>query len=302
MSWYRRGVPPLELLVAFEAAARLSSFTAAAAELAVTQSAVSQRIRALEAHLGAKLFDRGHRAVRLTAAGRDFQNGVAAALKHLLAASVAVRRSEDAPRLRIAADQSVAEIWLAPRLPAFRAAHPGLTIDLFVSDRVEECLGARADAAILHGDGSWAGQDCALLFDDEIFPVCAPEVAAGVPDLEALLGAALLDLDYEQWDWMNWSVWLTEVGAPVEKPPIAVRSTSYPLLIDAARRGLGVALGWRCMVADDLSAGRLVRPVDAAVRTGLGYFLLTPHNVPATPGLAAFRAWLQSVLGGPDHR
>lgn len=272
-----RHLPPLDLLRPFEASARLRSFTAAAEELSVTQSAVSQRVRTLEKMLGVRLFHRRHRAIDLTAEGRELLNGVRAALQHLSAATYSLRQSERRPRLKLAADTSMAAFWLQPRLTSFLSRGSPCAIDLTVSDSEAELL--EADVAVLHGEGSWSGFAAHMLFPDEIFPVCSPGYLRQQPIemLDDLLKADLLDLDYTHWNWMNWSIWLTEMGLDPSSARVLVRTNSYPSQIDAARAGLGVALGWRCLVDEDMRTGRLVQPVAHSMRTAYGYHLLIRH-------------------------
>ena len=167
-------LPPLDNLIAFEAAARLLSFTRAAQELNVTQAAVSQQIRNLEQVLGLKLFERVHRAVRLTAAGREYQHTVSASLRHLASATGDIRLSQTQPRLTLGCDQSIAALCLVPRLAEFQALHREVAIRLVASDKTADCLGEDIQVSIIHGKGDWAGYDCQMLFEETVFPVCSP--------------------------------------------------------------------------------------------------------------------------------
>ncbi|MEQ9257517.1 MAG: LysR substrate-binding domain-containing protein [Roseovarius sp.] len=273
-----RSTPALSLLEPFEAAARLGSFTRAAEELSVTQSAVSQRVRKLEDMLGAPLFTRHHRTIALTDDGRELLNSVTVALRHLTSSLNAVHRPGGRVRVKLGTDTAMAGLWLPRRLQEVLAADPALDIDLTVSDVEEDVL--RADVAILHGAGTWPGFEARLLFADEIFPVCAPSYLARHPVAEAadLLRADLIDLDYVHWNWANWSIWLTETQLDAAQARILLRTNSYLAQIDAARLGLGVALGWRDVVADDLARGTLVRPVTESIASGFGYHVLTRHG------------------------
>jgi DNA-binding transcriptional LysR family regulator len=295
MQRFGKALPPLGLLVAFEAAARSSSFTLAAEELNVTQSAVSQRIRNLEEHLGVALFERGHRYVHLTAAGREFYNSVSLALTHLVGSADRVRENDNAPTLNIATDQSVATLWLLPRLSQFQEMHPEICIRLVASDNEERCFQESVQVAVVHGEGSWPGYDCVAFFEEEIFPVCSEAYLNSLPEEMTLAGLSkvlLIDLEYEHWNWMNWGIWLTEMGLHHPARQEVLRSNSYPLLIDAARRGQGVALGWRHLVDDDLLSGALVCPVKKSVRTRHAYHLVRRHNAAAPPEAEAFFDWL----------
>ena len=293
----KTALPPLDLLAPFETAARHGSFTKAASELNVTQSAVSQRVRTLEDCLGVALFDRTHRRISLTAAGRELLNGTTVALGHLRAATESVRRSEALPRVKMAADSSIADFWLMPRLARFRDAYPEAAVDLTVSDRETECLAA--EIAILHGAGDWPGFESTRLFGDEIFPVCAPGYLERRPIRSAddLATADLIDLDYAHWNWMNWSIWLTEQGVEAAAAKRFFQSNSYQAVIAAARHGQGVALGWRHFIDADLESGRLVRPIPERVTTAFGYFIALRSD--AQKQARTFARWL--ICSRPGH-
>lgn len=269
-----RHLPPLDLLQPFEAAARLGSFTRAAEELSVTQSAVSQRVRKLELLLDIQLFKRRHRAIELTPEGRELLNGVKAALQHLTAVTHSLNQRDTRPFLKLAGDTSIARLWLLPRMQSFLAQHEGLGIDLTVSDDEKEVLSA--DVAVLHGDGDWPGFVARHLFADEIFPVCAPDYLERNPMVapKDLLKVDLLDLDYVHWNWMNWGIWLTETGIDPAQARILMRTNSYMDQLDAARMGMGVALGWRHLVSEDLQNGTLVRPIPDSIDSSYGYYVL----------------------------
>jgi len=293
MDRLRPYLPPLDLLVAFEAAARLLSFTAAAAELHLTQAAVSRQIRMLEDDLGRKLFVRAHRRVQLTTEGREFQHVVTLALRHLARAAADLRQVGTDARLTVATDQSVAALWLVSRLPRFRQAHPDLPVRLIASDVDTDCLADGIDVAILHGDGSWRGYDATLLLDEAVFPVCSPgylERHGPIDNAADLVRVTLIDLDDEHWNWLNWRIWLTERQAPVGDDIERIRINAYPLVVQAARDGLGVALGWKHLVNPYLDDGSLVRPIDDSVETAFGYHLLVPA-VGRSPAARAFCEW-----------
>ena len=295
MQGLKSKLPPLDPLVAFEAAARHSSFVLAAEELHVTPSAVSQQIRSLETRLGVSLFERGHRSVQLTAGGNRFYNSVTTALMHLVNASNDVRAAEGAISLEIAADTSVAALWLMPRLKRFETLRPDISLKLKVTDLEAELLGSPVQVALIHGDGDWRGYVSEPLFAEEVFPVCSPDYLArqgGTMELEELSRATLLDLDYERWQWMNWTIWLTEMGLPLPDSPRRLRTNNYPLMLEAARRGSGVALGWRHLVDDDLASGVLVKPVEDSIATHHGYHLVSPFSQDPEETLVVFRNWV----------
>ncbi len=300
MERLRRTLPPLDPLVAFEAAARLGSFTRAAEELALSQAAISQRIRLLEEHFGTPLFVRAHRRVRLTAAGRSLQHAASPALRQLALASEEVRARRGQARLSIGADQSIAAMWLMPRLDAFRAAFRAraggeISVRVIASDVDEDCLADDIELAILHGAGGWPGREAGLLFAEEVFPVCAPSYLAGAPPLATaadLPDHALLELDDIHWDWMNWRGWLSRAGIHRAAGHEPLRMNAYPLIVEVARAGQGVALGWAQLVDPYLADGSLVRPLAESAVTEFGYYAVWPASGEPDPLAAAFRDFL----------
>lgn len=297
----QKSLPPLATLIAFEAAGRHLSFTKAAAELNLTQAAVSKQIRLLEHDLGIRLFDRSHRSVQLTAEGRDYLHTVVTALTHLQHATRELKAEPAQGRLRVATDHSVADLILMPRLSRFLERQPRTSVHLVVSDSPSRALAEEVDLSILHGDGHWPHHESELLHEEVVFPVCSPDYLARAGGIEVpgdLVAADLIDLDDDNWTWINWRIWLTEHGV---ETPIAGRALTignYPLVIEAARRGLGVALGWQGHVDDDLVSGRLVRPLAAEARTRFGYYLAWPRSRALSSSAATFRDWFKSEVSG----
>ncbi|MBC8036868.1 MAG: LysR family transcriptional regulator [Rhizobiales bacterium] len=289
-----RDVPSLAALVAFEAAGRLQSFTKAAAELNVTQAAVSRQIRLLEDRLGQPLFLRAHRAVELTGAGRDYLHTIVNALAHVSVATRELRISERASRLTVAADQSMAAMWLMPRLKAMRANSPNVGIRLLVSDDDGRCLTGDVDVALMHGEGNWVTHDSVRLFGDEIVPVCSPAYLKSRHTLRHpadLVGEALIDLEDEHWNWLNWRQWLTSHGISIAAGQRGLTVDSYPLVIEAAKRDLGIALGWRGLVDGELAAGRLVAVLKETLETRFGYYVVWPRSKILSPEAKSFIDW-----------
>ena len=297
----KKQLPPLETLVAFEAAARHGSFALAARELNITASAVSQQIRSLESRLNAPLFVRGHRSVTLTDRGHRFQNSVSVALMHLSNAAGEIRTDDSAGHLDIATDTSMAALWLMPRLKKFQAQFPDVSLRLVATDVQADLLSSRFDLALVHGEGNWRGMEAKKLFNEEVFPVCSPEYIEHcgiVIDHNNLARCDLLDLEYEQWHWMNWAIWLTEMELPLPASPRRMNCNNYPLLMDAAKRGSGVALGWRHLVDADINNGALVAPVESVVKTRFAYYLLHSFNDQLSPVAKWFMEWVLDEFRG----
>lgn len=293
-------LPPLATLIAFEAAGRHLSFTKAAQELHLTQAAISKQIRALERDLGVALFSRSHRAVQLTPEGREYLHTVVTALTHIEHATREIKAEPAGGRLRVAADQSVAALILMPRLKHFLGRHPRTALHLVVSDSASRILAEEVDLAILHGEGRWPGHESELLHDEVVFPVCSPAYLAefGKIDTPAdLARARLIELDDDNWTWINWRVWLTEHRVTLPVAGRALSISTYPLVVEAARQGHGVALGWQGHVDDDLASGALVRPLAAEVKTRFGYYIAWPRSRPLSAEAAGFRDWVKGEVG-----
>jgi DNA-binding transcriptional LysR family regulator len=295
-------LPPLDPLIAFEAAARLLSFTRAGEELYLTQAAISQQIRSLEENLQVKLFTRSHRAVQLTNEGREYQHTVAAILKQLAGATMDIQNVEFAQQLVIGCDLSFATQWLSPRLSQLRQLMPAVTLRIIASDDYNESLGSEVQVAILHGDGLWPGFQTLQLCDEEVFPVCSPEFdheLARQDWVSWLLQAPLIDLADSHWNWMNWRLWL---GGNNIDQPLGNRNlqlNSYPLVIEAACAGHGVALGWRYLVDDLLAKNLLVRPIEQSLKTDFGYYCICRDNLENDANVIRFRNWLKQQFSLP---
>ena len=297
MSNLRHALPRLDRLVAFEAAARLGSFTRAADELHRTQSAISHAVKALEEELGTPLFERMHRAIRLTPEGTALHNSVATALNHLGAATRTLRTGRSLSTLRLVTDTAIAHHWLLRRMGALAMAMYEIALELDVTDDIDKL--AAADLAIVHGDGKAPGRHATSLFTEEIFPVCAPEYLerhGPIDTLEDLAQADLIELKYQRWAWANWTIWLTEMGAPEASLHRAFQSDLYTATIEAASAGLGVALGWRHLVDDEVLAGRLCTPLQQSLTTGRGYHLVASPELADTRPVRILRQWLLAEI------
>ena len=288
-------LPPLTALPAFEASARLLSFTQAAKELYVSQAAISRHIRVLEENLGTKLFERFHRRVRLTNEGQRFQHVIAVALDLVENSAREMRGQVVSSDLTIAADLSMAHLWLLPRFSKFRAEHPDIAVCVLASEREDDCLKEGVDLALLYGNGDWPGFNAHLLVHEEIFPVCSPDYLdqrGPITKPSDLLDEVLLDLRGERWDWVDWQQWLVEVGITSPDDMQFIAFNNLPLLIQAACRGQGVGLGWGSLVDDLLDDGTLVKPLDLSIKTGRGYYVISRANVRMSPETQVLFDWV----------
>ncbi|MEO3413475.1 LysR substrate-binding domain-containing protein [Roseovarius sp. CAU 1744] len=275
----RSALPRLDYLVAFQVAAELESFAATAKELNVSETAISRKMKLLEQHFDCALFVRGHRSVRLTEQGRKLLNGITPGLNSISLISQEMMADNTPATVRMSATNSVSSLWLMPRLHKFRQANRNITISLVSSDRDSECLSEDFDLSILRGDGNWPGFDARLLFGETVFPVCAPrylENHVTIPNTGDLLDQALIEVSNNHTEWLNWKTWLAHKGHDPDRVRHSTFVNTYPLAIQAAVDGLGIALGWGHLVDQHLRSGSLIRPLNEEyVRTNSGYYLLT---------------------------
>jgi len=295
MSGRPEPLPPLQTLRAFESAARLASFTRAAHELNLTQGAISRQIRNLEQRLGVALFVRGDRGVHLTPSGVHYRTAIREALDRIARATATVSVSEEAAPITVGTTSAIASLWLMPRLTGFRRAEPTLDIRVLASDRDFERASDEVDLVIEYDRAARTGDGVTRLFDESVFPVCSPEYLRGRPPpagLDDLLDETLLVLDDDHPDWLGWEEWLRAVGVEHRPRRRSVRMNSYPLLLQAAVAGQGIALGWRHLVDDFLATGSLVPVLSTPdVAPGAFYLGVTRPAAPDTP-VARLRDWL----------
>lgn len=286
-------LPSLNGLRAFEAAARHLSFTLAAAELNVTQTAISHQIRRLEEELGIRLFVRQNRALALTPEARDYLPGVRAAFNDLRLATDRLLRKDDDKVLTVSTLASLAAKWLLPRLTAFQESHPGIDVRITTSTSLVDFQRDNVDAAIRYGRGQWPGLRADWLMADELFPVCSPSLLRGDKPLrqpEDLKGYPLLHTSNANSD--DWRLWLTAAGLPADiaRQP-GITFDMIFMTIQAAIDGIGVAMGRTSYVQDDIAKGRLVVPFKIALPADAGFYLVSPEGRREAPKLVAFRDW-----------
>ncbi len=294
-----RRMPPLNALRVFEAAARHLSFTKAAAELNVTQAAVSHQIKALEAHLGLALFRRLPRALRLTEAGQVYLPTIHDALERIARATADLGRDDATGPLKVSTLPSFAARWLVMRLQRFQHLHPDIDVLLTTTRDLVDFSRDDIDVAIRFGLGHWPGLASRFVLREEVFPVCSPALMEGTPSLrrpEDLAHQTLLHDDYL----VTWDAWLAIAGVTGVDAQRGPRFTDSALVLQAAVNGQGVALARGVLAADDLDAGRLVRPFAFSVPGDFAYFLVAPDRSFQRPKVAAFSAWVLTEACAPD--
>ena len=301
-----RRLPSLNALRAFEAAGRHMSFSRAADELHVTPAAVGQQVRALESYLGQTLFVRLNRSVELTVAGQALLPGVSDGFDQIARTMEAFYRRTVRRPLTVSVEPNFGAKWLVRRLDRFRERHPGIEIRLDATSRIVDFTREAVDLAIRYGDGSYPGVRSDVLFEEDVFPVCSPSLLDGRHPLvhpEDLQWHQLLRQDWapNTPTWPDWAMWLQAAGVenvdPTQGPQFA--AGSYSLMMDAALAGQGVALASSVLAADDIEAGRLVKPFDLGMHQSLRYYLVGPEATADEPMTTAFREWVISEAGGP---
>lgn len=281
-------LPPLGALRAFEAAARHMSFTLAAAELCVTQAAISHQVRQLEHWLGHPMFTRRGHALSLTQKGTAYLAELSQVFDQMAAATERVRDKQEGP-LRISVLPSFASRWLLPRLPAFRARHPD--VELRVTSSVQLWSGDDAfDIGIRSGLGRWPGLKADLIAREFLSPVCSPALAAGPPALKRPEDLKRVALLHDQ-PRAAWQQWCQHTDVPLDLSQGLVFNDAA-LVLQAAIEGQGVALGRLMLAADDLRKGRLVRLFEHALPNDYSYWIVYARSSAQRPEVAAFRSWL----------
>lgn len=295
----------LDLLRAFEAAARLRSFTAAAVELGTTQPAVSQQIKRLEEQLATRLFDRIYRGIELTDAGETLFEAVQAGLQNIDNGLAAITAQTQHEVLQVATDFAFAAYWLMPRLHRFHQAYPQVDVSLVTSERSHAMLRPDIDVAILFGDGRFKQGESHWLFSEQVFPVCSPRLLQQRPaplPASALLELPLLHLRGENSsNWFNWGGLFRELRLPTAPAPGQLRFDNYTLLIQAAIAGQGVAIGWRHLVDALLEQGLLCRPIAETATSPLGYYVVLPQRKRRGPMIERFMEWVMQEQAGTSE-
>ncbi len=290
--------PGLRSLRAFDAAAEHLSFTRAADDLAVTPAAISHQIKELESQLGVSLFTRTSRSMRLTREGEILHTAAHESLEVLSRALVRIKRMENRKQLRVSASPSLAAKWLVPRLDRFLSLMPGADVRVDVSHAVVDFDREDIDIAIRFGEGRYPGLHADMLFQDNVFPVCNPKIITKEKPLKTprdLLKHTLIHLDWEAQGspWPNWKMWMKASGINDFDDRAGLHFGQTSFAVQAAIDGMGVALGDSNLVADDLVAGRLVKPFELSLRAPkqFAYYVITRADTADAPMVNAFRDW-----------
>ncbi|MCR9137101.1 MAG: LysR substrate-binding domain-containing protein [Alphaproteobacteria bacterium] len=286
-------------LFAFEAAARLRSFTAAAKELNVSQPAVSLSVKKLETALGSALFERGHRAITLTEAGERFFADVSFGLMHILNSAEAVASRPTEEYVSLSCSTAFAHYWMLPRLTTFRRDNPDIDIRLQTTDKDIDIADEALSFAIRLGSGNWPGYRCLRLGPEQIYPVCSPAYLAGngTPESDTdLMSHRLIHLDEPHRPRAGWREWFAEQGLEFADTGGGLRFNDYALVIQAAIAGEGVACGWHHIVEILVKQGLLLRVGTGLYDIGQGHYVLWPAHGPLGPKASRVLEWLRATV------
>lgn len=289
-----RRIPPLNPLRVFEVVARTLNLTAAAAELNVTQSAVSRQIATLETYLGVELFRRERHGVNLTRAGRTYAAQVLPAFAQIAAATESLVKGTGDRTLRVRTYTTFAAKWLIPRLAEFHRLHPGIEVKITNAVPDVDFDRDKVDVAVQFGDGQWPQTQSLFLFGDEIEPVCSPAyLKKHAPNARfpaSLLRHPLLVSHYRRTDWADW---LAATGlAPAATEAVEMTFGTSVLTWQAAIDGLGMAIGQNRLLTAEFEKGLLVRPFAKPVQREQGYYLVWPKRARESHKVSVFRDWL----------
>ena len=293
----RRFLPSTSALAAFESVARLGSFSAAASELSLTQSAVSRQVAQLEDQLGVRLFERNGRGVFLTPEGRSYSETVGTALKMLRMASLNIMTRRHGNSLNLAILPTFGTRWLMPRIPGFVARHPEIILNFATRIGRFDFARERLDAAIHIGQPDWPDADSTLLMNEEVAPVATPgflkDRAIAVP---ADLGRQPLLHMASRPD--AWAQWFEHQGLSAPSGP-GMRFEHFSTAAQACLAGLGVALLPLFLIQGELQRGQLVPAPGGPMRSRSAYYLVVPREKRLHPPVVSFRDWLLSKVAEP---
>ncbi|WP_421851373.1 LysR substrate-binding domain-containing protein [Oricola sp.] len=284
-------LPPLNPLHVFEVASRLESFTKAARELNVTQSAVSRQIATLEASLNVMLFNRGKDGISLSTSGEYYRREISQAFARIQNATNELRDKKQSDPVRLRVYSTFASRWLIPRLSKFKKKYPEIDLQMNTATKPVDFMREGTDIAIQFGEGEWAGSKSKLIFQDEIEPVCSPEFLdqhRGKELLQLLQASPLIQARLRTRDWCDWL-------EAVDVDSIKCKYMEFPsslLAYQAAASGLGVAMGQKQLVKSDVDEGRLMYLFNRPVKRSMGYYAIWPETLTLNTKMRAFLNWL----------
>lgn len=301
----RRKIPSTAALLAFEAAARHESFTRAADELALTQSAICRQIAGLEEYLGVVLFRRARRGVQLTEAGLSYSRQIAPRLDAMERDTLSVMAHHGSgATLELAVVPTFATRWLLPRLAGYQRQSPDVTVNLTTQTRPFLFNDTEFDAAIYFGDAGWPGTDAHFLMREYPVPVCSLRLPGARPEMTPaeIAGLPLLQQSTRPYAWRQW---FESAGLAITHDMRGPRLELFSMLAQAAMNEMGVALIPPFLIRQELDAGQLIIPCHHSPRSERAYYLIVPERKAERPALTQFRQWLieeaQRAQPGPPE-
>ncbi len=295
MSYQRRLLPSISMLMAFDAAARTGSFTNASRELNLTQGAISRQITALEEQLDVALFQRVGKTVQLTDSGKIYAQDIHSALQIIRNASLNAMTNPLNGMLNLAILPTFGTRWLMPKLPQFLAENPNITVNFATKLSPFDFQTENLHAAIHYGQANWPGTQSTFLMGEEVIPVCSPSFRANhqVSNASQIAELPLLHLATRPDAWTRWFEH-NLLQAPNEQGMLCEQ---FSIIAQAAMAGLGVALLPVFLIQSELDNGELVTIQDTAMASESGYHLVTPlEKIDYSPAVA-FKEWLLRTIG-----
>lgn len=289
-------LPPLNALRSFEAAARLKSFSAGAEELNVTPGAISRQIAKLEDYLGVTLFTRGTREVEVTAVGAEYLETASALFATLHRETARISKDNDQNTLTIWSSMTVAMRWLVPHLTDYYAMSKDQGMEVAITTSLRPLVGnsREFDFAVRYGRGDWPGFSADLLLETDLIPVCSPSFLdrfpTGTP--QDLAGQTLLHSQVRPNDWQSY---LNAAGIADINGMNGLKFESSAIAYQAAAKGLGVAIGQRSLVQEDIETGKLIMPISFSIPTDGAFYLIYLPEILRNKRAAHFRNWLLKI-------
>ncbi|KQU89605.1 hypothetical protein ASD12_28250 [Mesorhizobium sp. Root102] len=292
---YWRHIPPLRVMLAVEATARLGSLSKAAVELNVTQSAVSHLIAQAEEFLAVRLFDRQSRPVRVTPEGRRYVSALVSGLDIIRLEGEALQRGRNANTLTVSCNLAYANFWLLPRLKEFHEIHPEITVNMVTAYQGFPELSERIDISVRFGKGNWPDCDAELLLSELITPVASPAYLARVATItsphDLTAGHLLLHARADDKTWFDWEQWFAHYGIRANPLP-GPHFDNHLTMMQAALAGEGIALGWIGTATEFVCAGQLIELFDDKIQADGGIYLVWRKNAPFSAVTETFANWL----------
>jgi LysR family transcriptional regulator, glycine cleavage system transcriptional activator len=291
-------LPPLRLLSVFETVQRAGGVKQAASKLNVSQPAISQALRQLEAHVGVPLLDRSTRPAGLTEAGLILHKAVSENLERLTSAldDIAALNAAAGDTVTVACTIGFATYWLMPRLEGFYLDHPELAVNVQTTQQEVPTLAPGTDVAMRYGDGRWSDGDVQLLFKERVEPVCAPSLADRLAENPGSLASAyLIHVDFSDRHWITWPQYLARTGQAAAGSAKGLRFSNYVQATQAAISGHGVMLGWRSITGDQVASGLLVPVLSRPLLPDDAYYAVRSHRTRNPDGAQALIDWLKGI-------